>query len=338
MTMDVEVTELDQQQLVAEASACVQAEIAAGCRLLEVAAAWADAHPADGITHEHTLLAEAGERTAQFGGAGTPAVAEFAPAELGVEIGMNPYQAAALIADALDLRHRLPRIWKRIQAGDLPAWQARRVATRTRILTIDQAHLVDSRVADSLGHLSGKRLDNLLGAEILRVDWERVEADTERAARTRSVWCEQSTDHALKNLHAQLDAPDAIWFDGSVDQLADILMADPDQLPAGVPDRNPQSKEEWRAVAMAVLARPFLAAQVWARHHQPDLFTDAAVLDQLGPQPDLRPSKDPDSTASSEQNPSASKDLAWPPIRMTAPFGRLRAENDGAQAAICCGS
>lgn len=261
--MDVVVAELDRQQLVCEAAACVRAETAAGCRLLEIAAAWADTHPAEGIVHEHTLLAEAGEHSMHFGGDGTPDVAEFAPAELGVEIGHNPHQAAALIADALDLRHRHPHLWQRIRHGNVAPAQARRVAARTRTLSIEQAAHIDTRIAATVGTLSRKRLDTLLDAEILRVDRDRVEAETQRAARTRNVWCEPSAEHGLKNLHAQLDAPDAIWFDGSLDQLADILMEHPDQLPAGVPDRNPQTKAEWRAVAMAVLARPFLAAQIW---------------------------------------------------------------------------
>ena len=99
---------LDIHQVAAAAAACVRAERAAGCQLLGLAALWADHHPADGILHQFTDLAVAGEESAQFGGDGTPDVAEFAPAELGLEIGLNPYQARSLVADALDLRHRLP--------------------------------------------------------------------------------------------------------------------------------------------------------------------------------------------------------------------------------------
>jgi hypothetical protein len=113
----------------------------------------------------------------------------------------------------------------------------------------------------------------------------------------------------LKDIWARLDAPDAIWFDGSVDALADILAARPDQLPAGVPDRSPQSKSEWRAVAMAVLARPFLAAQIWANHVQPDLFTHPDLPGQLTPkttgQQPAEPGTDPDPEPA-EQMPSAS--------------------------------
>jgi hypothetical protein len=50
------------------------------------------------------------ERLVLLGGEGTPEVAEFAAAELGAELQMSPWAAAQLIGDALDLRHRLPRL------------------------------------------------------------------------------------------------------------------------------------------------------------------------------------------------------------------------------------
>lgn len=51
------------------------------------------------------------ERRVQLGGAGTPNVAEFAAAELGARLRMGTRGAHALIADALDAQHRLPRLW-----------------------------------------------------------------------------------------------------------------------------------------------------------------------------------------------------------------------------------
>ena len=51
------------------------------------------------------------ERAKQLGGAGTPAVAEFACAELGVLMGTSPVTAENLVRDAVDLRHRHPLLW-----------------------------------------------------------------------------------------------------------------------------------------------------------------------------------------------------------------------------------
>ncbi len=279
----------DSHQVAAAAAACVRAERAAGCRLLELAALWADHHPADGILHRYTDLAIAGEETARFGGDGTPEVAEFAPAELGVEIGLSPGQARMLIADALDLRHRLPRLWGRVQAGQVPARDARRVAARTRLLTQDQAMVVDRRVVRVVGQLSWTRLDHLLAAEILRVDRARVEQETENAKRFRYIRTGQGSEYGLTEVSMLVDTPDAILLKAATKRLADILMGRADDLPAGVPDRGARSKAEWQAVAAGILAQPALALQVLAQVDQPDLFTDLEAHLQVAdhqPMPD----------------------------------------------------
>ena len=62
------------------------------------------------------LKAPGGERARRFGGAGTPLVAEFSPATLGARLGMSTYAARELMADGLDICHRLPRFgrgWRR---------------------------------------------------------------------------------------------------------------------------------------------------------------------------------------------------------------------------------
>ena len=56
---------------------------------------------------------------------GTPTVADFAPAELGCVLRMSDGSACRLIGDALDLRHRLSKIWGAALSGQLPAYQAR---------------------------------------------------------------------------------------------------------------------------------------------------------------------------------------------------------------------
>ena len=76
--------------------------------------------------------------------------------------------AARLIGDALDLRHRLRLIWAAAQAGQVPAYQARHIATATRHLTAEQAGWVDAQLAPSLGAVSWGRLQTLLEAESSR--------------------------------------------------------------------------------------------------------------------------------------------------------------------------
>jgi hypothetical protein len=49
------------------------------------------------------------EQARRLGGGGTPRVAEFATAEFAARLGLSSYAGRELIADALDLAHRLPR-------------------------------------------------------------------------------------------------------------------------------------------------------------------------------------------------------------------------------------
>ena len=69
-----------------------------------------------------------------LGGDGTPMVAAFTPEPFALALGISPSAGAQLIADALDLRHRLPLLWKRVERLEVPAWQARRVARQTHRL------------------------------------------------------------------------------------------------------------------------------------------------------------------------------------------------------------
>jgi hypothetical protein len=126
-----------------------------------------------------------GERNVFIAGESTPDIAEFAIADFGLEIRHNIYQARALIADALDLRYRLPYTWKRVQRATVPARLARRLAVQTRRLSKRQALIVDRRISADLANLSARRLDTRIEAEIKRVDRETVERQTEAANKSR---------------------------------------------------------------------------------------------------------------------------------------------------------
>ncbi len=75
--------------------------------ILHAAAHWADLHGE--LARATSPLLPGSEKLVRFGGDGTPAVAEFAPAELGVVLGTSSSAAERLVGDALDLRHRLPQ-------------------------------------------------------------------------------------------------------------------------------------------------------------------------------------------------------------------------------------
>ena len=137
------------------------------CRVLELACAWADFHDQIGMGMEYAPLVE---RACMFGGPGTPWVSEFCVTELGALQGTGPMAARALVADALDLRYRLPMLWRQVQAGQVRAWQARKVAEQTRPLSWDACVELDAAISGFLGMMPWSRFQTILTAAILDAD------------------------------------------------------------------------------------------------------------------------------------------------------------------------
>ncbi|WP_425562497.1 DUF222 domain-containing protein [Microlunatus ginsengisoli] len=165
------------------------------CRRLVIAAAWADAHADPDDRPERAEDSQTSRRTraenegfVQPGGAGTPRIAETCPAELGVLQQLSVGSARCLIADALDLRHRLPRLWSRVAAGEVHAWKARQVATRSRHLGSVAAAEVDRLVCHQLELVSSARFDRILDAAMLHVDPVLYGRRAEESRTHRDVW------------------------------------------------------------------------------------------------------------------------------------------------------
>ena len=108
--------ELDAVQLAAEVTDNQAVLRRAECRVLELACAWADVHSREPGDYSPLV-----ERARFNGGQGTPPLEEFCVAEFGALHGIGTMAAQLLIADALDLRHRLPRLWRQVLAGDVRA-------------------------------------------------------------------------------------------------------------------------------------------------------------------------------------------------------------------------
>ncbi len=321
--------ELDERSTIGQVRSCLQAVRREEAEVLQLAAHWADLHAPDPRTSGMRA-----ERSTRFGGDGTPEVGEFAPAELGPEVGLSLYQSQALIADALDLRHRLPRVWARVLDLRVEVWRARLVARRTRELSVVAAEQVDRTLAAALETVPWGRFTELLAAEILRADPRRAQRLAELAARSRFVCTGPSTEHGIKGLYARMDAPDAIWLDGMINRLADILAAALRPIP-GVPARNARTRDEWRAVALGLLARPLLAARILIDHEQPALLQEAGgcdegrapqVPDPAGPELSARPELLAEPTAACGGGPAPhAPDSAHPARQSAGGAGRERA-------------
>ena len=141
------------------------------CRQVELAAAWADAQ--DAMELESTPLIP---RAKLYGGEGTPAI-------LRRRAGHVVGDVQLVGADALDLRWRLPRLWVQVVAGEVRAWQARKVAALTRRLSADACAELDEAWSGQLTMLPWGRFFGLLSAAV-RADPELA---AEREARAKQA-------------------------------------------------------------------------------------------------------------------------------------------------------
>jgi hypothetical protein len=157
-----DLVELDAAGTLAAAEANEHTLTTAETRRLQIAAHWADLHPGETVPDSRL---PGTEHPVRLGGDGTPTIGDFAPAELGCVLRISDGSASRLIGDALDLQHRLRLIWAAALAGQVPAYQARRIAAATRHLTAEQAGWVDAQLAPALGAVSWGRLQNPAGSQ-----------------------------------------------------------------------------------------------------------------------------------------------------------------------------
>ena len=164
------------------------------------------------------------EKAVRYGGAGTPLVTEFCSADFGARLQLTPWAAHRLIADSLDLQHRLPQLWRRVQALEVKVSYARYVAKKTRDLEPEQAAYVDTRVVESAdGRVTWTRFEQLVDAAITAADPEAA-AERERKARSESfARPTRSTEDGMRGFHIRAAFPIIARIDATISHLADAL-------------------------------------------------------------------------------------------------------------------
>jgi hypothetical protein len=224
----------------------------AECEELVLAAAWADLHYLDTGSEDYRPLVQ---RACAWGGEGCPPVAEHCAHELGALRGTGAVAARMLIADALDLRHRLPRLWALVSTGAVRAWQARAVAQATHELSWEACAEVDQTLSALLPRLAWPRFRRLLTAAVLEADPEQRRRREDAARQERGVWS-FAGEHGLRTIVAKAASGDVRWFMATVDRIAEVLGLEGDTDPV----------DARRAKAIAVLAQPALALELLLRH------------------------------------------------------------------------
>lgn len=221
---------------------------------LLTALAWADACSVDPAT-EPAPPARGGEALVPLGGEGTPEVRELAMVELAVARCEHVLATRSLLADGLDLRHRLPRFWSQVQALACPLWVARRIARMSRALRQEQIGSIDAVVAKNAHQPPGKLLP-IAEKAVLEADTrtarERLEANRRKQmvsiSSPRPGDALDENEAGLRSVYARVDATDAVWLDATIERLADALAARPEHADT--------ARESLRAEAFGMLGRP----------------------------------------------------------------------------------
>jgi hypothetical protein len=182
------------------------------------------------------------EHEEPIAGEGAPLVAEFCVAELGGVLGISTTAAKKLIGHALELRHRLPRLWAQVHAGQVPAWRARAVADTTihtsPALTAEAARFIDSQLAAVAGRIGTAQLDRLVTETIKRYDLATADPTSD----PEDGWQHVDPRHVTVNsddvhyagtlrIEAEVDIADALDLDRAVAHHAAVQKALGSELP-----------------------------------------------------------------------------------------------------------
>ncbi|MBW8752266.1 MAG: DUF222 domain-containing protein, partial [Propionibacteriales bacterium] len=228
---------------------------AAEARVLAAAVEWAALHQVDDLDDASTLLVEGGRDTGiPIAGEGAPLVSDFAVAEFATALGLSAASGRTLVGLALELAHRLPKLWDRVQDGSLAPWRARRIAEETLCLSVEAAGFVDAQLA-AFAHKTGPaQTQRLVETAIATFMPEFARERRERAADQRH--CDVNTDQisfaGTSRIDGEVDFVDALDFDDAIAALAQHL-AD-----AGSTD----TLDHRRAQAVGMLARGELTLEL----------------------------------------------------------------------------
>ncbi|MFC0628328.1 hypothetical protein [Kribbella deserti] len=144
-------------QILAAAAAAYAESTAAEIQLLRIALRYADLNatpdPPPGK----------GKMTV-VGGEGCPALPEACVREFDAHMESGDEHASSYLGEALALRHRFPKTFARVLAGDVPARQARELARACLALTLPAAGTIDEEVHLRLETIDSQELSRLISS------------------------------------------------------------------------------------------------------------------------------------------------------------------------------
>ena len=289
---------LPTRDLLEAAAECRAVASRADARVLECAQVYADRfHPAVCGVRPGRRVGDGRERAVVLGGEGCPEIAEFAVAEFGVVVGVSPGVGRQIIADGLALRHRFPRIWAQVQAGEATAWKACQIVRCCGKLDLQGAAYVDRRVAPVVDTISPYRLDKIVAAAKKQADPGLAETDAAEAAAERGVFVGRGDGHGNKTIYIKAAAGGVNRYNAAIAAIAEALKTFGDTRPV----------QHRRAEAVGIISDPAFTqelltqarAQGAAAGHD-NAPPQAAPQTEADPTMDVRAGADPAADAQGE--------------------------------------
>jgi hypothetical protein len=199
------------------------------------------------------------ERGVVLGGDGCPEIAEFAPAEFGVLLGVSPGAAAAYIGQALALRHRFPHVWAKVLGGEATPWRACKIATACLGLSEEAAASIDRRLARIVDTVTPIRLDKIVKAAEAHAAPEAARAKAEQRAKERGVFVGRSDEYGSKKIFIRAPSGHVIRFNATIASIAEALKLLGDTRPI----------QARRAEAIGIISDPAYTEELLlqTRHH-----------------------------------------------------------------------
>jgi hypothetical protein len=203
-----------------------QIEARATARQLAAAVAWAGMHSTDSLDDAAVLVAGA-EDALTIAGAGAPLVAEFSVLEFAGALGLSTDAGRMYLGEAVELAHRLPQLYARVQSLDLPVWKARRIAKSTLDLPMAGAAYVDAHLAAVAHKVSIAQLDRTVEEARVRFDPDEAMARQVAAQEGRhfDIETRQVSFDGCVDVHGTLDLADALDLEDAVARRARDLGA-----------------------------------------------------------------------------------------------------------------
>ncbi|MBS42975.1 MAG: hypothetical protein CMH83_07445 [Nocardioides sp.] len=156
-----------------------------------------------------------GSQALHLAGPGAPVVEEDEAYEIAAALGLSRQSGSRYVGELIELRYRLPRIWSRVTALDLPLWKARKIAAAaTCTLPEAGAAYVDHQLAWAAARTTLAQIDRTVDEAMVRFAPDLLPEDP---ADHRDVIVDlDDTRHGLVSIDALLDLDDALDLENAL--------------------------------------------------------------------------------------------------------------------------